>query len=247
MDRAAEAVRGAAAQGARLAVLPELYTSGYVMTGREEAADLAEEIPSGPSTRRLADLAAETGTVLVMGLPERAGDKVYNACVAVGPSGFLGRYRKIHLFFKETLWFDPGREPPPVIDAGDAKIGLMICWDWIVPEVARRLALSGAQVLCHPSNLVLAFCQDAMVTRCLENRVFALTCNRIGGEARGGLDLKFTGRSQITGVMGTVHARGSAGEEEILIAEIRPEDALDKTATEHNHLFEQRVPGLYGL
>jgi predicted amidohydrolase len=245
MEKAARAVREAATQGARLAVLPELYTSGYVMKDRHEAHALSEPVPEGPSSQTLLSLSRDTGCTLVMGIAERDGEKVYNSCVVTAPDGYVGRYRKIHLFHKETEWYDAGESPPPVFDVGGTKIGLMICWDWIFPETARSLALDGAQIIAHPANLVLQFCQDAMITRCLENRVFAVTCNRIGGEERGGTSFTFTGRSQITGLNGIVLGRATADEEEILTADLEPHEAENKFATEYNNLMDQRRPSLY--
>ena len=86
---------------------------------------------------------------------------------------------------EETLWFTPGDSGFQVWDIGLAKIGVMICFDWYYPESARTLALMGAEIICHPSNLVLPNSPDSMPVRCLENRVFAITSNRIGTEARG--------------------------------------------------------------
>ncbi|MBD3336297.1 MAG: acyltransferase [Candidatus Eisenbacteria bacterium] len=245
MERAAEAVRRAAGAGVTLAILPELYPSGYAMTSRDEARELAEPIPGGPSVERLIALARETGCRLVMGLAEQHGERVYNSSVAVGPRGVLAVYRKLHLFQKELDWFDPGEARPPVADIGQARIGMMICFDWIFPEAARSLAIDGADVICHPSNLVLHFCQDAMVTRCIENRVFALTCNRIGREARGEQDLTFTGCSQITGLEGKVLARAAADREETIMADIDPSAARDKLATPRNDVLQQRRPEIY--
>jgi predicted amidohydrolase len=73
----------------------------------------------------------------------------------VGPKGFIGCYRKTHLFFEETLWFTPGDSGFQVWDIGMAKVGVMICFDWYYPESARTLALQGADIIAHPSNLVL--------------------------------------------------------------------------------------------
>ena len=112
---------------------------------------------------------------VVVGLAERAQDHLYNSAVLIGPNGYIGTYRKIHLFFEETLWFTPGNTGFQVWDIGQAKVGLLVCFDWFYPEAARTLALQGADILCHPSNLVLPHCPDAMVTRCLENHVFAIT------------------------------------------------------------------------
>ena len=88
--------------------------------------------------------------VIVAGLPERAGAACYNSAVVVGPSGFIGCYRKTHLFFEETLFFTPGDTGFQVWDIGLAKIGVMICFDWYYPEAARTLALKGAEIICHP-------------------------------------------------------------------------------------------------
>ena len=79
---------------------------------------------------------------------------------------------------------------------------MMICFDWIFPEVSRVLALNGAQIIAHPANLVMPYCQQAMITRCIENRIFAVTANRIGVEKRGEDEFRFTGGSQITSYNG---------------------------------------------
>ncbi len=127
------------------------------------------------------------------------------------------------------------------------RIGMMICFDWIFPETARCLALGGAQILAHSANLVLPYCQDAMPTRCIENRVFAVTSNRVGSEPCGDGELTFTGASQITGHRGEKLMRASKTEEEVIVAEIDPALADDKQVTPTNHVVFDRRPGLYGL
>jgi predicted amidohydrolase len=82
------------------------------------------------------------------------------------------------------------------------KVGMMICFDWIFPESARTLALKGAQIIAHPSNLVLSYCQQAMFTRAVENRVFTITANRTGTEINGDKELYFTGKSVIVDTKG---------------------------------------------
>ena len=161
---------------ADLIVLPELFASGYQFVSQQEAITLSESVPNGPTTQRLIDLAKRRRMVIVAGLPERAGAACFNSSVVVGPSGFIGCYRKTHLFFEETLFFTPGDTGFQVWDIGLAKIGVMICFDWYYPEAARTLALKGAEIICHPSNLILPNCPDSMPVRCLENRVFAVTC-----------------------------------------------------------------------
>ena len=134
---------------ADLIVLPELFASGYQFVSQQEVITLSESVPNGPTTQRLIDLAKRRRMVIVAGLPERAGPACYNSAVVVGPSGFIGCYRKTHLFFEETLFFTPGDTGFQVWDIGLAKIGVMICFDWYYPEAARTLALKGAEIICH--------------------------------------------------------------------------------------------------
>ena len=152
---------------ADLIVLPELFNTGYQFVSEGEARDLAEPIPDGETCAALIHLACERGTHIAAGIAERDGEAIYNACVLVGPEGCVGRYRKLHLFYEEKRWFQPGQAPPPVFDVDGVRLGLMICFDWIFPETARMLALQGADILCHPANLIFTLCHQAMLIRCL--------------------------------------------------------------------------------
>jgi predicted amidohydrolase len=231
---------------ADLIVLPELFASGYQFVSQDEVIRLAEPVPDGPTTRRLIELAKHRRMVVVAGLPERAGDVCYNSAVVVGPSGFMGCYRKTHLFFEETLFFTPGDTGFQVWDIGPAKIGVMICFDWYYPEAARTLTLKGAEIICHPSNLVLPDCPNSMPIRCLENRVFAITCNRIGSEARGGKDpLVFIGNSEVVAPRGAILHRAPRDHEELRVVEIDPADARNKALTAYNDLLRDRRESLY--
>ena len=140
-----------------LLVFPELALSGYQFLSTEEAWDLAEDIPSGMVCQRLTQAIRGRSLYVVVGLAERDRNGLYNSAVLIGPKGYIGTYRKMHLFFEETLWFSPGNTGFPVWDIGMAKIGLLVCFDWFYPEAARTLALKGADILCHPSNLVLPY------------------------------------------------------------------------------------------
>jgi 5-aminopentanamidase len=231
---------------ADLIVLPELFASGYQFVSHEEVQRLAEAVPDGPTTRRLADIARRRRMHIVAGLPEKADGRLYNSAVVVAPSGFLGCYRKTHLFYEETLFFSPGDSGFHVWDIGAAKIGVMICFDWYYPESARSLALQGAEVLCHPSNLVLPNCPDSMPVRCLENRVFAVTCNRIGREARGGKEpLTYIGQSEIVTPKGAILHRASADRDELTVMDIHPADARNKHLNRYNDLLHDRRTDLY--
>jgi len=244
----AEALR---ASGADLLVAPELATSGYVFASREESAALAEPVP-GPSTELLASSCRKSGGRVVVGLPERGADAYYNSAVLIGPAGVEGVYRKSHLFGEEKLHFAPGRTGFPVftIDMrGQAvRLGLLVCFDHFFPEAARSLALAGAQIICHPCNLVLPeYGQLSTRVRSFENRVFWVLANRYGSEERGGRALTFTGASQVTAPDGQVLARGPETGDCVEVVEVDPAQADSKRLTARNDLFADRRPELYRL
>ena len=233
-------------QKADLLVLPELLNTGYQFKSLDEARNLSESIPDGPTTRFLIDWARDAGMVMVAGLPEQDGETLFNSAVIVGPKGLIGKFRKAHIFDSENNFFQPGDLPFTVFDAGFAKIGIMICFDWRFPETARTLALQGADIIAHPANLVLPHCPQAMITRCLENRVFAVTSDRVGTEQRiPGESLKFIGQSQVVDPDGTVLVRASEDREETHVVEIDLEKARNKRINGRNDLFADRREDLY--
>ena len=242
----ARQVRALLAEGPApdLVVLPELAFSGYDFVDRGECAAHAEPFGAGPAAALLTELAAAHGCTLIAGYAERAREGCYNAALCALPDGTLHNYRKVHLFNREREIFLPGDAAPPVIETPHGRVGLMICFDWFFPEVARSLALRGAQVLAHPSNLVLPWCQRAMFARCVENRVFAMTCNRIGTEERAGRALTFTGGSQILNPRGETLAAAPTDAAARLDAEFSPADADDKSIAGLNDLFRDRRPEL---
>jgi predicted amidohydrolase len=184
---------------------------------------------------------------VVAGFAERSGDQVYNAALLANGDGVRGCYRKVHLFNREKVWFSPGDGSFPVFRVGEANVGLMICFDWIFPEAARSLALRGAEIIAHPANLVLPYCQEAMKTRCLENRVFAITANRIGTERRGEDDLTFTGASQITSPRAEILSSAPIDCTHVDVVEIDPMEARDKKVNPFNHVLDDRRPAFYDL
>ncbi len=230
---------------ADLLVLPEFFNSGYLFTDKEEVERMAEKIPEGETTSILKEVARKRNLVLVFGIAEKSWSKFFNSSVLVKPDGKVHIYRKLHLFYEERLFFSGGNKRLQVIDLNSAKVGMMICFDWIFPEVARSLALKGADVICHPANLVLPFCQEAMRTRCIENRVFAITANRTGRETRGGKELTFTGASQIIDPSGKVLCQASRDKEEVRVVEIDPHLAREKRVTQYNHILGDRRPQFY--
>ena len=232
---------------ADLVVLPELFNTGYQFVSRKEVESLAEEIPSGRTCRALTELAKAKGLYLVFGLAERDASKCYNGSAVVGPGGVIGRYRKVHLFAEEKYFFDPGDRGFQVFDLGEARIGVMVCFDWWFPESARILTLLGADIICHPANLVLHRCQQSMITRSLENAVFSATANRIGKEARGGKEpLTFTGKSQVLDPKGVLLTQMGEEETGVAVVEIDVNQARDKKITQQNDRLGDRRPEFYG-
>jgi predicted amidohydrolase len=230
---------------ADLVVLPELAFTGYYFQNRSELMSMAEDPETSATVEGLTRLCRGRDFFLVTGFAEKCAGKIFNSALLIGPDGVVHTYRKLHLFNTEKEYFDPGDIPLETVEVRGAKIGMMVCFDWAFPEVARVLSLQGAEILCHPSNLVLDWCQKAMVTRCLENAVFAVTANRIGTDVRPRGELKFTGQSQVTAPKGEIVHRAAPDMEELYIAEIDPGLARNKFMTQKNDLFRDRRPEFY--
>lgn len=245
IERASEMIIDA--DYANLYVLPELFNTGYAFVNKNEVRLLSEEIPEGVTTQNLIQLARSKGAHIIAGMAEKDNSKVFNSAIAVGPEGFVTKYRKIHLFYKEKNWFEPGNIEFRVFRVDDVKVGIIICFDWIFPEATRTLALKGADLICHPSNLLFPYAQDAMLTRSIENRVYTLTANRIGTEDRNGDKFNFTGMSQITSPKMNLLVRASDNKEEVGISEIDVRLSRDKTITSLNDIFKDRQTRFYSV
>ncbi|MDK2915431.1 MAG: beta-ureidopropionase [Thermococcaceae archaeon] len=245
-SKAEELIREAADLGAQLVVLPELFDTGYNFRSREEVESVAGQIPDGPTTEFLMGLSRELGVFIVAGTAEKdEKGRLYNSAVITGPigSGYIGKYRKVHLFYREKLFFEPGDLGFHVFNIGIAKVGVMICFDWFFPESARTLALKGAEIIAHPSNLVMPYAPRAMPIRALENRVYTITANRIGEE----FGLKFIGKSTVASPKAEVLAMGSEDREEVGVVDIDLSLARDKRINEMNDVFKDRRPEHYTL
>lgn len=228
--------------GAELIVLPELCNSGYNFADREQATASAESVEDSRFLSFLSDNCRRHGFQVVSGFNEREAGTLYNSAVLVGATGCLGRYRKLHLFQNEKDFFEPGNLGLPVFACGEAKIGMLVCFDWIFPETWRVLALQGAEIVCHPSNLVLpGLAQRAVPVQALMNRLYVVTANRIGTER----DLTFTGMSIIADPAGEVLVRGPERESHVALVTVDLQRARDKRITARNHLFDDRRPECY--
>lgn len=249
-DRAANLAAiaaGLAALDADLVVLPELATSGYALPDRAAALAVAETPAGSPGLTALQALAEARRTAIAVGLPLSEGERLYNAAALLRPGEAPVFYRKLHLFDRERDLFDPGDRAPAVTPVGPLRVGLMICFDWVFPEVARCLALAGADLIAHPANLVLpGLAQRAMATRALENGVFAATANRVGEEQfPDGERLAFTGDSQLLDPRGRPLLSFSASETRGAVVAVVAAAARDKRLTPRNHLLADRRPAHY--
>lgn len=221
---------------ADLIVIPELFNTGYNFRTQAEVEKVAEPIPTGTTTEALKDLSKRDGATVVAGMAERKGQSLYNSAVILKDGRYLGTYRKVHLFYNEKKFFKRGNEFKVF-----GRVGVMICFDWFFPESARSLMLKGAEIIAHPSNLVLPHCPDSMKTRALENRVYTVTADRVGVE-RG---LRFIGLSQIINPRGRILYRASGAREECVVKEIDVNLARNKSVTPRNDLLKDRAPLAY--
>lgn len=239
----------AARQKAQLVVFPECALTGYCISSRDEAAQLAQTIP-GPATDHLANVCRQLGTQVVLGMLERDGDQLFNACALVGPEGVLDSYRKIHLpYLGVDRLVTPGDRPFAVRQSGPVRIGMNICYDGAFPESARVMALAGADLIVLPTNWppgAESFASYVINARAMENCVYYCAANRIGTE-RG---FRFIGGSKICDTDGQTLAEASSDEEQILFAEIDLERARNKhlvrVPDKHEiNRFADRRPDMY--
>jgi predicted amidohydrolase len=252
VKRSVQLIEQAAAQGARLIVLPELCNTGYVFESREEAFALAEEVPQGPTCKAWIDIAQRHGAHLVAGISERHGDALYNAAVMIGPAGYVGTFRKVHLWGAENLFFEPGNLGFPVFKTPLGRIGTFICYDGWFPESYRLCALQGADIVCIPTNWVPIPGQDekreAMANiLCMAaahaNSMFVAAADRVGVE-RG---QPFIGQSVIVSYTGwPIAGPASPDREEIIYAGANLADARRKRNwNEYNQVLRDRRIDVY--
>jgi len=240
LSRAIAGVRRAAADGARVICLPELFRSRYFCQ-TEDAAHfaLAEAVP-GPTTARLADVVNELGVALIASLFEARAPGLYHNTAAVldAGSGYLGKYRKMHIpddpRYYEKFYFTPGDLGFKAFDTTAGKIGVLVCWDQWYPEAARLTALAGAQILFyptaigwHPEEPELHRAQhDAWETaqraHAIANGCWVVAVNRTGFEpdpnGKGGIE--FWGQSFVAAPDGSVKVRASSDREEVLVCDV---------------------------
>ena len=237
LHKAFARIREAAAGGAAIVCLQELFTSLYFCDVEDhEHFKLAEAIP-GPTTDRLSTLAAELGVVIIASLFEKRAQGLYHNTTAVidADGAYLGKYRKMHIpddpAYYEKFYFTPGDLGYKVFHTKFAKIGVLICWDQWYPEASRITALMGAEILFYPTAIGWATSQDLATnteqynawqtiqrSHAVANGVHVVSVNRVGHEQQGAMN--FWGGSFIANPFGTVLLQASHDMEEVLLHEV---------------------------
>jgi len=256
-------------QGAELILFPELVVHGHCTPN---TFDVAEAVPEGPSTQRLEKLAAKLGVVLSVGLSEKENDIVYNTQALIGPDGYIGKQRKIHTSRDESFFYKGGREMP-VFNIGKCKVGMIICYDNQFPEIARILALRGADILLMPHAArqgqwdenspeseakarkhVFDFFVSCYGMRARENACYVVMTDQAG--KAGVVDLyppdhfnqpNHPGASLIFGPDGSLlkHAQTEKIQDEIIIHDLDAE-LMSKVRSHPNYTLRVRRPELFG-
>lgn len=257
MQKAIAGIRQAAAQGAQIVCLQELFTSLYFCDVEDhDNFQLAEPIP-GPSTEALQPLAKELNVVIIASLFEKRAEGLYHNTTAVidADGSYLGKYRKMHIpddpAYYEKFYFTPGDLGYKVWKTKYATIGVLICWDQWYPEAARITALMGAEILFYPTAIGWATSQEETTnveqynawqtiqrSHAVANGVHVVSVNRVGFEQNGAM--KFWGGSFVSNPFGTVLYQGSHDQEETKVLKIDLADS-DRYRTHWPFLRDRRI------
>jgi N-carbamoylputrescine amidase len=248
LDKAVDKIKEAAATGAQIVCLQELFTSLYFCDVEDyENFKLAESIP-GATTDVFSNLAADLNIVIIASLFEKRAQGLYHNTTAVIDAGgtFLGKYRKMHIpddpSFFEKFYFTPGDLGYKTFKTKFATIGVLICWDQWYPEAARITSLMGAEILFYPTAIGWATAQDEATnneqfnawqtiqrSHAVANGVHVVSVNRVGFEQDGAM--KFWGGSFVSNPFGSIIQQASHDEEETMVVEID----LSKTDSYRTH------------
>jgi predicted amidohydrolase len=266
LEKIASWTAKAASAGARLVLFQELSLSGFIPNhpagnhdawlrealrfGRENAERL-----DGPAVGRLARIAGEHGVMVSAGLLEDAGNVLHNTHVLVDRGGLLGRWRKMHVPMYETPFYNGG-DAPEVVETPLGRIGVNICFDALMPESTRLLAVRNVEIVLFP------FAADpppvtpqgwadwaglALRSRCVENGVFGVACNYVGTATCASVSQTFPGGGMAVDPRGRIIQDWTtpAGEPGMLVVDLSA-DLLREARAEPEYLYRFRRPELYG-
>ena len=251
VKKSIELINKAADKGANLIVLPEMCNTGYMFNSREEFYEVAEKIPEGTTTQAWMKVAKERNIYIVAGIGELDADGVrtFNSAVLVGPGGYIGTHRKLHLWCDDKVFWEPGDLGYQVFQTPIGRIGMLICFDMWYFENFRILATMGADVVCCPSNWVdgdpgdtHSFGPYMALCNAMCNNIFIVGADRIGTER----ECTFSGVSCIVGPEGWYRGpQASYDKEEILTAEVNIMESRRLNWNHMNVVLRDRRTDLY--
>jgi N-carbamoylputrescine amidase len=256
----------AVATDVQLVLFPELSLTGFVpnhphgdhnqwLRAALKAAGRMAQPLQGPAVQQLAAVARKHGCLISAGMLEDAGNVLHNTQLLVGPEGLLGRWRKMHVPMFEMPFYNGGDAAQP-IETPLGRVGANICFDALLPESTRLLAVGQVEIVLFPFAADpppatpagwAQWAAPAVRARCVENGVFGLACNYVGRVECAGADQTFPGGGLAVGPRGELLAEwtGMAGEPDMLLAEFSHDSLLEARA-EPEYLFRFRRPELYG-
>ena len=224
-----------------LIILPELSDTGYNFFDKNHALAISKPIDKNPFVKMLLEQSKKLNSHIVTGICEKKGNKLYNSSLLISSKGIIGKYRKIHLFFNEKDIFEEGDGGLKIFEIDDYRLGMLICFDYLFPDIWRVVAQKGADIIAHPSNLVTYNAFKVVPALAIMNKVFIATTNRIGSDR----NLTFAGKSFLCNPSGDIISEANPLNEEILFSEIDTSLSHNKMITERNHVFDDRRPDKY--
>lgn len=256
LEKSVAFIREAARQGAKLIVFPECALTGYCFENREEAKKAAL-YSNGDWSKKITEEAKAADVYIITGFIEERNEKLYNSLAVIGPEGLLAVYTKAHLpELGVDKFVDQGCDQFIPIDTVVGKLGFLICYDIRFPEQARALALQGADILIHITNLPITASSQLdflLPARANENRVYIISSDRVG-EERG---FVFLGKSTIYDVEGVAISQANETDEMIIYAELDLVRSREKSVyyppiagkpiAHTNSLFAARRTDLYNV
>ncbi len=238
LQKALDGLRRVRDKGARLAVLPEMWSTGFLY---KQLPQLAEETPRVIGA--LKEISAELDMVVVGSMAEKEGETVYNTAYVFDGGKLAGTYRKLHLFstMREDRFLGAG-DRTLVVPTAVGRVGVAICYDLRFPELFRKLALDGAEILCIPAEWPAPrqlHWRTLVRARAIENQLFVAAANCCGVQGK----LTFFGLSQLISPRGNILAEGGDVDTELTAVF---DFAEMQEYREHIRCFQERRPDVYG-
>jgi len=247
IQRAVEKAEVAAEKDAKIICYPELFLTPWFPKEEQKSSLTLAIDASGEALSRFRKLSEKTKAVLIIPFFESIDERYYNSAAVIDSGMLLGVYRKIHLpdlhLYRERFYFSPGDTGIPVFETSQGKIGVQICWDNLIPEGTRILALKGAEIVFAPTAAALdthSLWERAISANAFANNIFIFRVNRVGQED----GISFYGRSFCVDPWGEMISELAGGKEAIVLADIDPKERI--AAAETWGFLKHRRPREYG-